>query len=292
MLFSHCAKSAGARAYSVRRVPISNRAHATFSSLHLGTVIQTKVSHSILRKFHPEPKRFAVVSRFAISRSCDIFITGRSVQMIRSNYSASQPLNCCSHRKEFLRYISSAGSRSNDIGIGRSGQGGSGGSVAGAAESHTVLVDGNPNGMASYKGRYQEEVAQSLDIESARIDLGKLISSPSELKGLHASLQSSSRSSGDKQIMSMTIEDIQNILRGEFRRRASQTASVEIWKALLVVGGLLFVLYWGQIGKEVADQTAQITTLTLEDKQLQAKAFELANVIVRTLSFIFALLAP
>jgi hypothetical protein len=277
MLLSQCAKSAGARACSVRCSPTSNLAHAKISSSHLGIVIQTKVSDFIVRKFHPEPKRFAGVSCIAISRSCDSFVTSRAVQMIRSSYSASQPLICCSHRKEFLRYISSSGSRSDDIGIGRSGQDGSG-----AAESHTVLVDGNPNGMASYKGRYQEEVAQSLDIESARIDLGKLISSPSELKGLHASLQSL-RSSGDKQIMSMTIEDIQNILRGEFRRRASQTASVEIWKALLVVGGLLFVLYWGQIGKEVADQTAQITTLTLEDKQLQAKAFELANVIVRTL---------
>lgn len=288
MLFSHCAKSASARACSVWRVPTPNRAHAAISSLHLGTVIQTKVSHSILHKFRPEPKLFALVSPFAISRSCDVFITSRTVQMIRSNHSASQPINCYSQRKEFLRYISSA--RSDDIGISRSGQGGSGGSIAGAAESHTVLVDGNP-AMASYKGRYQEEVAQSLDIDSARIDLGKLISSPSELKGLHASLQSSLRSSGDKQIMSMTIEDIQNILKGEFRRRASQTASVEIWKALLVVGGLLFVLYWGQIGKEVADQTARVTTLTLEDKQLQDKAFQLANVIVRTLSCIFALSA-
>jgi hypothetical protein len=38
--------------------------------------------------------------------------------------------------------------------------------------------------------------------------------------------------------------------------------------------------YWGKIGKEVADETAKVTILTLEDKQLQAKAFELANVIV------------
>jgi hypothetical protein len=116
-----------------------------------------------------------------------------------------------------------------------------------------------------------------------------LISNPADLKGLHETLQKASHSTGDKEVMAMTIEDIQNILKNEFRRRASQTASVEIWKALLVVGGLLFVLYWGRIGQDIAGETARVTTLTLEDEQLQAKAFELANVIVRIRHQIFSL---
>ncbi len=45
--------------------------------------------------------------------------------------------------------------------------------------------------------------------------------------------------------------------------------------------------YWGRIGKEVADETARVTILTLEDKQLQDKAFQLANVIVRTARALF-----
>jgi len=101
------------------------------------------------------------------------------------------------------------------------------------------------------------------------------------MKGLHATLQSASRSSGDKEIMTMTIYDIQNILKDEFRRRRAQAASIEFWKALGVVGGLFLILYWGRIGKDIASETAKVTTLTLQDEQLQAKAFELANVIVR-----------
>jgi hypothetical protein len=44
-------------------------------------------------------------------------------------------------------------------------------------------------------------------------------------------------------------------------------------------------LYWGRIGKDIVGETARVTTLTLQDEQLQAKAFELANVIVRAFAF-------
>jgi len=186
--------------------------------------------------------------------------------------SCHPPPTLCSHRSGSLRYFSSSSS---------SGGGGGGGVSGGVAGTRSDSA-GHDSADAS-RGRFQEEVAQSSDHDSTRIDLRQFISSPSDLKGLHETLQSASRSSGDKEIMTMTIDDIQNILKGEFRRRRAQAASVEIWKALGVVAGLVSILYWGRIGKDIASETAKVTTLTLQDEQLQAKAFELANVIVRTL---------
>jgi hypothetical protein len=182
----------------------------------------------------------------------------------------------CGYRSASFRRISSSGAGY--------------GATSGSATSSTdhIKNNGSQDVELPSNGRFQEEVAQSLEYDSTRIDLRKLISSPADMKGLHVTLQTASRSTGDKEIMSMTIEDIQNILKEEFRRRASQTASVEIWKALLAVAGLLLVLYWGRIGKDIAGETARVTTLTLQDEQLQAKAFELANVIVGMPRLVFA----
>ncbi len=255
----------------------SNQARAAFSTWLTGSPIKANLSDA---KFHLEPSRISLSTRYLSTGASELVFLNRIYTdqscCIKRCTSHHTPKYFSYNRNGFLRYASSGNSSAcAKVGDSSAGQVVSGSSFAGAAG-----ID-NKASLQSFKGRFQEEVAQSSDYDSSRIDLGKLISSPSELKGLHASLQTSSRSSGDKQIMSMTIEDIQNILKGEFRRRASQTASVEIWKALVVVSGLLFVLYWGRIGKEVADQTARVTTLTLEDEQLQAKAFELANVIVR-----------
>jgi hypothetical protein len=187
------------------------------------------------------------------------------------------------YRKKYFRHMNSSPSSVDRTSASTPGDGsvseGSFGDLPDNSAKHLSSRYGSASSLSN--GRFQEEAALSADYDAARIDLRTLISSPSDMKGLHATLQSASRSVGDKDSMSMTIEDIQNILKDEFRRRASQTASVEIWKALLVVGGLLFILYWGRIGKDIASETAKVTTLTLQDEQLQAKAFELANVIVR-----------
>jgi hypothetical protein len=190
----------------------------------------------------------------------------------------------CGCRTGSFRHFSSSSSRGDRS----AGQGGTNGSANSSINNHIKHTGGKGLEPPS-NGRFQEEEAQSLEYDSARINLRNLISNPEDLKGLHETLQKASHSTGDKEVMAMTIEDIQNILKNEFRRRASQTASVEIWKALLVVGGLLFVLYWGRIGQDIAGETARVTTLTLEDEQLQAKAFELANVIVRIRHQIFSL---
>jgi hypothetical protein len=230
-----------------RRANASSRTHAAYSNWRVYTVekaIAIDANHGI---FLTGTRLFAIPMPSAIASSREIATLNRAPKhvfapTIQTRFSqeliSRNAHIACSHTGASLRCISRGVSSRADA-----GQGGAVQSVSGScAKVDDAASVGVSQGRVS-QGRFQEEVAQSSDHDSAQIDLGKLISSPSELKGLHASLKTSLRSSGDKQIMSMTIEDIQNILKGEIKRRASQTASVEIWKAMLFVGGLIFVLY-------------------------------------------------
>jgi hypothetical protein len=230
-----------------RRANTSSRTHAAYSNWHLHAVEKATAVDANHGIFRNGTGLFVIPLRSAIASSRE-FVTLNRAPTIQTRFSQELISHnahvVCRHPGASLRCISSRVSSSTDVGHGGAVHIVSG-SSAKVEDAASVRVS---------QGRFQEEVAQSSDHDSAQvaqpsdhdsaqIDLGKLISSPSELKGLHASLKTSLRSSGDKQIMSMTIEDIQNILKGEIKRRASQTASVEIWKALLIVGGLIFVLY-------------------------------------------------
>lgn len=274
MLLPRCAESLSLRVCGTLRSIASHRHQAPCPSQTCRNIGETKLNN------YPDRNFEAIRRCFAHSVFSDIIGTGYrglgpSLNCSKQMVAGCSPLGFCQLKRSLRCFSSSSvpSSGNNDSGVV-----GPGSSATRSSDNLASVLHGKNN--SSYTGRFQEEGAQSLDYDSTRIDLHKLISSPSDLKGLHATLQSS-----DKQIMSMTIEDIRNLLKAEFRRRASQSASVEIWKALLVVGGLLFVLYWGRIGKDIAGETARVTTLTLQDEQLQAKAFELANVIVRAFTF-------
>jgi hypothetical protein len=276
MLLPRCAESLSVRVCGTLRAIASHRHQAPRPSQTRRTIGETKLINYPDQNFEAIRRCFAhFVFSDTNGPATNYRGFGPSLNCSKQGFTRCSPLEFC-QRKRSLRCFSSSSVPSS--GNGDSGVVGPGGSATRSSDNLASSLHGKNK--LSYTGRFQEEGAQSLDYDSTRIDLHKLISSPSDLKGLHATLQSS-----DKQIMSMTIEDIRNLLKAEFRRRASQSASVEIWKALLVVGGLLFVLYWGRIGKDIAGETARVTTLTLQDEQLQAKAFELANVIVRAFAF-------
>lgn len=271
MLLTRCAESLNPRVYGIWCSRSLNHLKSTLSSMSICIICKANANSAPRLKVFPSPLRFIRHTRVANTRSIAFSHNNRIFSLLRLSglLILNRPAEFRICRGRSFRYMSSG-----------TGNGGTSGSLT----SKNDLIENNGSHQSLEllsNGRFQEEVAQSLEYDSTRIDLRRLISSPADMKGLHVTLQSASRSTGDKEIMAMTIEDIQNILKEEFRRRASQTASVEIWKALLVVAGLLLVLYWGRIGKDIAGETARVTTLTLQDEQLQAKAFELANVIVR-----------
>ena len=289
MLLTRCAKSLAPRFCGMRYKRATNNLEYASSSRCFFVVCEAKVTDVPCLTLDLFPNGSILRTHLASATSGAVASMKRNVDF-QSIFSDQRLLNrsadFCGCRSGSFRHFSSSSSSSR--GDRSAGQGGTNGSANSSINNHIKHTGGKGLEPPS-NGRFQEEEAQSLEYDSARINLRNLISNPEDLKGLHETLQKASHSTGDKEVMAMTIEDIQNILKNEFRRRASQTASVEIWKALLVVGGLLFVLYWGRIGQDIAGETARVTTLTLEDEQLQAKAFELANVIVRIRHQIFSL---